>query len=301
VNEEVIVFGQAARLVGVVTSPRDTAVDAGSCGVILLNAGRIHRVGPNRLHVKLARQLAAKGFTVLRFDFSGMGDSGARTDHLPIDQSRIVETREAMDWLGATRGFQRFILAGLCSGATAAFQTALVDSRVAGAVIMNARGRPTGTRDSLRAYTRKFRRYYWKMLLSNPRSGMKAVRRGMSQDTLGQRWDGWKQRWRERGQARPQANPRRPHRIPLLIGRGVNLLFVYSQADVGLDYFHVGLGDALDGLLSTGHLQIEVIPETDHVFTLLPSQEHLLEVVGRWAERIGDVHAGDHADMLSAG
>lgn len=300
-NEEVVVFGRAGCLVGVVTSPPDTVRDAGRPGVILLNAGRIHRVGPNRLHVKLARQLAARGFTVLRFDFSGMGDSDARADHLPIDQSVIVETREAMDWLGVATGCKHFILAGLCSGATAAFQTALVDPRVAGAVIMNARGRPTGMRESLRAYARKFRRYYWKVLLSNPRSGFKAIRRGMSLDTLRQHWDGWRQGLGERGRTGPRANPRRPRYLPTLIDRGVDLLFAYSQADVGLDYFHVGLGDTLDELLSTGRLQIEVIPETDHVFTLLPSQEHLVGVVGCWIDRVGAAHASDDVAMMSAG
>src|SRR5689334_20064244 len=69
--ENAIVFGGDVRLVGIVTTPAETRADR--TGVILLNAGVVHRVGPNRLYVTLARRLAQAGLTVLRFDHSGIG------------------------------------------------------------------------------------------------------------------------------------------------------------------------------------------------------------------------------------
>jgi hypothetical protein len=42
---------------------------------VLLNAGAVHRQGPFRLYVHLARRLAALGFSCVRFDQPGIGDS----------------------------------------------------------------------------------------------------------------------------------------------------------------------------------------------------------------------------------
>ena len=101
--------------------------------MVLLNAGLLHRVGPSRLHVQVARRLAAQGFQALRFDFSGIGDSEARRDGLAFEQSAVLEVQEAMDYL-AGKGAKDFTLWGLCSGADAAFLTAVADARVTGVV-----------------------------------------------------------------------------------------------------------------------------------------------------------------------
>ena len=59
VRERGVVFGDG-RLLGVPTSPPDEARDR-PC-VVILNAGVIHRVGPGRLSVDIARRAAAAGF-----------------------------------------------------------------------------------------------------------------------------------------------------------------------------------------------------------------------------------------------
>src|SRR5262249_767876 len=46
--------------------------------ILLLNAGAVSHVGPNRLYVALARRWAALGHVVLRVDNSGVGDSATR-------------------------------------------------------------------------------------------------------------------------------------------------------------------------------------------------------------------------------
>jgi len=137
-REKAIRFGVSASLVGVITEPAPGTETAGKPAVIFLNSGILHRVGSCRIHVRLARALSAQGFTSLRFDFSGIGDSDQRRDSLAFEDSAVVETREAMDYLAKLKGTQRFVLGGLCSGADMAHETALKDPRVAGLLMLDA-------------------------------------------------------------------------------------------------------------------------------------------------------------------
>jgi alpha/beta superfamily hydrolase len=73
-KETAIRFGKFDTLIGVITEP-DTPAQDNRPIIILSNAGLIHRIGPNRIYVKLARLLAEDGYCVLRFDLSGVGDS----------------------------------------------------------------------------------------------------------------------------------------------------------------------------------------------------------------------------------
>ena len=72
-KEHAIVFGREATSVGIVTEPAAKHTSPSLPAVVILNSGVIHRVGPNRIYVALARDLAALGFPVLRFDLSGIG------------------------------------------------------------------------------------------------------------------------------------------------------------------------------------------------------------------------------------
>jgi alpha-beta hydrolase superfamily lysophospholipase len=167
-KEEILLFGRKKSLVGIVTGPgekRDSRP-----GIILLNAGLIHRVGPNRLYVAIARKLAALGFVVLRFDFSGAGDSRAREDHLPIEQSVVDEVQEAMKALNQVWGIEQFVLIGHCSGAGISFKVACEDPRVVGTILIN----PQGGDEEWEAYDRNrkqaqyYTNYYTQALFSNP-------------------------------------------------------------------------------------------------------------------------------------
>src|SRR5262245_17124568 len=120
-KEEILQFGKTQSLVGIITEPTEVKSDSPRPGIILLNAGLIHRIGPSRLYVKIARVLTGIGFTVLRFDFSGTGDSRVREDNLPFEQSAVDEVREAMNSLKETRGIEQFLLIGHCSGAGFSF------------------------------------------------------------------------------------------------------------------------------------------------------------------------------------
>lgn len=86
--------------------------------VILLNAGAIRRIGPNRLHVPLARQLAAAGDLVVRVDQSGIGDSPVRSgpDNVVYSDHAVADVGRAVAWARA-QGASKVAVVGLCSGA----------------------------------------------------------------------------------------------------------------------------------------------------------------------------------------
>lgn len=135
--EQALLLGPRQSMVGVITPASAQAVVPDAPFVVILNAGIIHRVGPNRMHVLLARALAAAGFSVLRVDLSGLGDSEARNDALPPLDATMADIREILDMLQATRQVQRVVLVGLCSGADHSIIYAGTDERVVGVALMD--------------------------------------------------------------------------------------------------------------------------------------------------------------------
>ncbi len=67
-------------LFGVLASP----VEPGASGLcaVLLNAGAIRRVGPNRMWVEAARRWATDGIPTLRLDLEGIGDADGNGERL---------------------------------------------------------------------------------------------------------------------------------------------------------------------------------------------------------------------------
>lgn len=142
-REASIGFGPGQRLVGTLCLPE--AQDAGdmALGQILFNAGAVHRVGPHRINVRLARRLARRGVASLRFDLSGQGDSGAADGDLPFEKQAVADLRAAMDSLGEASGARRFSLFGFCSGGCHSYAAAQADPRIAGIILYDTYIYPT--------------------------------------------------------------------------------------------------------------------------------------------------------------
>lgn len=106
--------------------------------IILLSPGVKMRVAPHRLYLNMADRFAEMGFTVLRFDFYGLGDSegDAEEEFLAdlygaVQVGRYIDdTIAAMDWMQAAYGTEKFIVSGLCGGAITGLLTAVRDKRV---------------------------------------------------------------------------------------------------------------------------------------------------------------------------
>jgi len=128
-------------------------------GVLLIVGGPQYRVGSHRQFVLLARQLAASGIPVLRFDCRGMGDApGALADFAALDD----DIAAAIDAFRAHRPeVEEIVLWGLCDAASAAAFYAWRDDRVAGMVLLNPWVRTEA--GEARAY---LRHYYLRRLAS---------------------------------------------------------------------------------------------------------------------------------------
>ena len=132
--ERIVKFGQYKNLVGIITKPE---IERGKLPVIIfLNSGMVPMLGPNRLHVSMARKMTEIGFTSLRFDFAGVGNSTIIKSR-DFEESAINDAMLAMDMLESTEHTRFFVLIGICSGGDIAMKTALVDERIIGLISVN--------------------------------------------------------------------------------------------------------------------------------------------------------------------
>ncbi|MEX5745705.1 hydrolase 1, exosortase A system-associated [Massilia sp. X63] len=144
-----------AWLVGVATLPGRPAAR----GVLVVVGGPQYRAGSHRQFTLLARALAEQGIPAMRFDVSGMGDSGGAARGFAHQEADI---RAAIDaFMACAPGLREVVLWGLCDGASSAAMVAADDARVAGLVLLNPWVR---TEESLAKATLKH--YYRERLLA---------------------------------------------------------------------------------------------------------------------------------------
>jgi len=286
-REQVVFFGKSKSLVGVITEPHSASENGCYPAVIILNAGLLHRIGPNRLYVKIARLMATSGFFVLRFDFSGIGDSNARTDNLPFDKSSISETQEAMNYIGSIRSIKNFILVGICSGANVAFNTACLDHRVVGVIGINGSYSDSQELEGLNQYLKNsIKERYYRKNLFNHRSWLRLI-------TGKSNISGIVRFLINKTKSVLSQNENMPFekihsmKWSSLINRGVNVFLIYSEGSLALDTFRLLLKNRISGLITSGRMIVEVVQNSDHVFTLLWSQNILIDIIHQWVRDKG--------------
>lgn len=272
VREDVLRFGAEDQLVGVVSRPCHPApATPAAPAIVLLNAGVLHRVGPHRLHVLLARHLAGLGYTSLRLDLGGIGDSTAATDASTFRESAVADTRLVMGGLDAGR----YVLFGICAGADNALATALVDPRVTGVVLVDPHVY-ANRRGKLRELRTKV------VELGGPgpilRWGIGVTKR---------RIRGRIEKFQHRNDPAPPAEGREPPPIAefraqlrTLVDRGVSTYAIYSG-------IHGARYNAPDQLFEVfpelaGRVDCAYFPEANHTFTELAAQKALIAAVTTW-------------------
>lgn len=277
--ERAVTIGDQPGLIAIISEPSDI-MSRHRPAFIMLNAGLIHRVGPNRLHVRLGRALAAAGFTAMRIDLSGRGDSDPRRDELSFRASGVVEAQAAMSYLETSRGINRFILFGICSGAATAADTAYLDPRVVGAVIVE--GPSFATR-------RFYMRYYAKRLLRgetwmNTWRGTNAIGRRLRRVFGGKSSVPAAGSMAEAGAAPAPQPPALAAVLQQMADRGVEQLAIYSGSTKEYNY-EGQLHDAFRNVDFRNRLEESYFPEADHTFTRLAHQQQLIARVLKWMER----------------
>ncbi len=273
-------FGSERHLIGTVTM-QAAATDRAAphaLGFVIINAGVIHRVGPHRWHVKLARHMASLGYPTIRFDPSGRGDSWVPSNAASFKDQAVRDVREAMDQLTEMTGVKRFIVGGICSGAENGFDAALIDRRIVGLWMLDGFAFPT-------AHTR-IRRYLLKL-------------RSMSAAEM---WARCKRKMAGIADSRSQAigsdmsNPDAPtekvgagpdaetfgRSLQTIVDHGVAVYFVYSGSIIHLYNYDAQLRDAFAGQPFLDVLRCDYRPDIDHTVTTLDCQRKLLELVAGW-------------------
>jgi hypothetical protein len=282
IEEEIARFGAADHLVGVLSRPTG-ATDKPV--ILLTNAGAIHRVGPNRLYVTLARELAAMGIPSLRFDLETLGDSVRRDagrENYPYPDTAIDDVRSAIAWL-RTRGHRRFVILGLCSGAHTAFHGGLQieDAQIDECVLVNpwefywVEGMSLDTNRhfiEMAAYKKKMKdpgrwmkllkgqvdfRHAWEIGTSHAasivRNKMKAIAEllGLAQES------------------------RLTRDLKKLLQRSHLAIFV-SEGDPGRDLLMHGAKRTALRAMKAGRLELQMIPNADHTFSQWRSRRDVL-------------------------
>jgi dienelactone hydrolase len=250
--------------------------------IVLVNAGCVPRFGPHRQYVPLARRWTALGFSVLRLDLSGIGDSpvtpGA-AENLTYPPDHRGEMARALDWLERETGARRFVVAGLCSGADIAFGAAS-DPRVEALVMLNPR--TFGVHDLQQVESFKGARWYQESL-HRKESWMKLLRGDVNLVRVARALAPKVLRLLERKLrglvARAGADETVPGRLQRLSGRGVDTLLVVAPHDPGIDYVDANFAPGMRALAAAPGFQRIEVAGTDHTFTALWAQQRVAELV----------------------
>ena len=278
VREKALKFGEDASLIGILSEPPRGTEPIVEPAIVLLNSGLLHRVGAARLYVRLARRLARMGFRVVRFDFSGIGDSDARRDSLAFEESAVLEVQEAMNLLERTKQAKSFVLMGLCSGADMGFRTAGADDRVVGVVQLDAYAYRTPGYYFHHYGKRALQAEVWKTFVATRVRrvlGKTVAREKVSDD--------------EELVVNPYAREFPPQAevaeaLQRLVDRGVCMLNIFSGGQP-FAYNHRGqYRRSFSGVDFGELLEVDYLGQADHIFSGLEHQEFVLERVATWME-----------------
>ena len=262
--------------------------------VVMLNAGAIRRVGPNRLYVEMARAWAAHGLSSLRVDLSGLGDSdgedpvGARL----YAMVSVPEAQAAVRYLRDNRGFTRAAVLGLCSGAFVSFHAALADTAIDRTVLINPQlffWKEGTSLDVTRRATYQASQYYWQSMWKRE-SWAKLLRGDVDLPRVA-RLLGARVADVARDQVSPILEKVRAPRDEVLtafratIARGIDTYLVFCSGDPGLDNIQGHLGRGLRRLGAPGprdgRVKMDIVEGPDHTFTPLWSHARLMELLAR--------------------
>lgn len=270
-KETVCNFGPDNSLFGILTTPDDDVRVSDAPIALILNAGIVHRVGPFRIHVDIARQLAAKGFSTLRLDLSGLGDSAARTGKInEIENRAVLDVSDAMNFLQAETGVDQFTLLGLCSGAYNAHRVAVKDERIVAAVFMDGIVFRTAG-----YYARRFARFFQFRFWRNAIKRRLFVGGKVSVDEESNTFA--ETEFFDSGLDKDAV----VNELNLLMQRDVQMLFLYTDGYddiVGRSQFK-----EMYGLHpNDGQLQVEYYPKSEHTFRLIENRKAACSRIADW-------------------
>ena len=259
--EQVHQFGPGDGLAGMMCAP-DGASDI---GVVMLNAGLIHKTGPGRMWVNLARRLSRRGITSLRFDFGGFGDSVTRRSGSYAEQV-IAETQAALE-LHEERGQTRLYVLGLGSGAVNAHRIAFADDRVSGLIALDGFNWPT---------PEYYVRYYAPRSMA-PKHWLQVAKTRLlaGQEPSAQEMPAiFEEEFPDKTTVAPE--------LRTLVRRGTRMLYVFTGGYEQFCNYRGQLEDNFPDIAFGDTLRVERFPESDHTYTRLKHREQMFALVEDW-------------------
>lgn len=274
-SERIVAFGPQHQLVGTLCTPVMARVQP--VAFVLLNAGVISRIGPHRFNVKLARHLASLGISSLRFDLSGRGDSRAAAGAKSYEQQIQADLTAAMDHITASTGIERFVIAGICSGAYAGFAMAQHDARVCGLWMLDGHAYVTLRSRLARHWlqlTRSFGStlYAWTSRSLRSLSNGPALATSTPGDTAGS----------------SVLSPTRAQfaaALTQMVARGVKVYMVYSSDILWRYSYRRQFHDTFRGHDFVQSVRCDHLPHVNHTLTTLAAQREVIHLIGDWAVR----------------
>ena len=274
-TEQAVMLGRHKSLVGIFTQ----AATPPACrlpAIVILNTGIIHRVGHARMYVTLSRTLAAAGHMVLRFDFSGLGDSAPSAEGLPPPELSLADIREALDWLETACNAPRVILVGLCSAADHALLYGHTDPHVVGLILMDPSIPPTArylvdylrprlTRLSSWLSVLRGQSRIWRMLVERIAYAVRST---------------WEPEYVSLQSPRVRAYLEQVYQRSL--DRGIEFLAIFTGQSFSRQTYREQLLDAFPGVAFGKQLRLEFFRDCDHAFTFESDRKELIRVIVEW-------------------
>ncbi len=257
--------------------------------LVLLSTGTNPRFGPGRFHTRVARQLAADGMATLRVERRGASNGPGIVD--AYDPAHIDDVSAILRQAPAIVGSKRLVLAGTCSGAWAAWHSAL-------------RGFDgTAPREVVLINQIIFGEDSWDLTEASPAIAVRA-RQSLSN----------RQQWKAvfRGEINIARSTRRLLRYAALTTKnrisgfdglasdleivrrgGVATTFLFDDEETGLVYLRMHGNGHLDQLVDAGQCRILTVPGAGHVFSSPSSVEWLAAQLGNALRRAGSAADAD--------
>jgi alpha-beta hydrolase superfamily lysophospholipase len=296
-NEEIFeVKGQDGLIRrGIVTIPNA----CNGVGILLLPAGLKYRVGPARFYVHLARNLVKDGYTILRYDPAGLGESEGKLPLLPVqkiwrtlEEGRFVEDALlAVEAMKNKYGLKRIVSGGICGGAitsqlAAAERNGMIDGIVSINTSVTLAGAPEKSSITLgeaqakknyKSYVRKLvSRHAWKRLLTCE-SDIKSIFKTIMTIMTGV--------FKKNNELVPleNENTRFMKTFNLLQRKNVKHLLIFGGNDNRWTQFQdVILTRYLDNQIENNAYKIAVIPDANHELHFREWRDNAVITIKSW-------------------
>ena len=290
---EQIIYCGPNKISGILTSGNENGPSTKIA--LLLNSGMIHKVGPNRFYVELARRLCLEGVDIFRFDFSGIGDHQNSMLKISFEELSIMELHDVIQHFHSV-GYSKFIIIGMCTGGDVAFKYASQYQGISSVIAINANLFP---RNLIQAYrsqiVMKLRTRYYKKYLFDLSRWTKLIR-GKSQilkfrNILAAIQGLFFRKFSQQNTVQDSANIEQNNQdicnywISILQNK-VKVKLIYAEGSGTLDAYNLISSPVLKKIDHDKLVNQEIIYDSDHVFMLDHSKESLTNSIVCWTKEI---------------